>query len=49
MTNDDTIIKEGGLELRIETTKFWLKKAQLGKDGRFHITGVMGPDEYHEA
>ncbi|MFZ2577850.1 MAG: glycosyl hydrolase family 65 protein [Lactococcus hircilactis] len=49
LTNDNTILKEGGLELLIETTKFWLNKAQLGKDGRFHITGVMGPDEYHEA
>ncbi len=28
---------------------FWLNKAELGDDGRYHIDGVMGPDEYHEA
>ncbi|MQW24068.1 MULTISPECIES: glycosyl hydrolase family 65 protein [unclassified Lactococcus] len=48
-TGDETILDEGGLELLLETTKFWINKAEKGKDGRYHIEGVMGPDEYHEA
>lgn len=49
LTGDTSILDDGGLELLLETTKFWLNKAELGEDGRYHIAGVMGPDEYHEA
>lgn len=49
LTDDESILTDGGLDLLIETTKFWLNKAELGSDGRYHIAGVMGPDEYHEA
>lgn len=49
LTGDTSILDDGGLELLLETTKFWLNKAELGDDGRYHIAGVMGPDEYHEA
>lgn len=49
LTGDLSILHEGGLELLLETTKFWLNKVVLGEDGRYHISGVMGPDEYHEA
>lgn len=49
LTEDESILTDGGLDLIIETTKFWLNKAELGDDGRYHIDGVMGPDEYHEA
>ncbi|MQW23359.1 glycosyl hydrolase family 65 protein [Lactococcus sp. dk101] len=49
LTGDTSILEEGGLDLLVETTKFWLNKATLGQDGRYHIAGVMGPDEYHEA
>ena len=48
-TDDESILTDGGLDLLIETTKFWLNKAELGSDSRYHIAGVMGPDEYHEA
>ncbi|MFV0555769.1 MAG: glycoside hydrolase family 65 protein [Lactovum sp.] len=48
-TGDDSILNEGGLELLLETTKFWLNKVEIGENGRYHIDGVMGPDEYHEA
>ena len=46
LTEDESILTDGGLDLIIETTKFWLNKAELGDDGRYHIDGVMGPDEY---
>lgn len=49
VTNDVSILSEGGLDLLLETTRFWLNKAKLGSDERYHIAGVMGPDEYHEA
>lgn len=28
--------------------RFWASRAQLEADGRHHIRGVIGPDEYHE-
>ncbi len=49
VTQDFSVMDEGGLEVLIETTKFWLNKVRLGADGRYHLSGVMGPDEYHEA
>lgn len=49
ITGDMTLLAEGGLELLLETTKFWLNKAEQDATGRYHIKGVMGPDEYHEA
>lgn len=49
LTDDESILTDGGLDLLIETTKFWLNKAELGSDSRYHIAGVIGPDEYHEA
>ncbi|MFL2044508.1 glycosyl hydrolase family 65 protein [Weissella hellenica] len=49
MTGDDSILREGGLDVVVETSKFWLNKAQLEEDNRYHIAGVMGPDEFHEA
>lgn len=49
ITGDMSLLREGGLELLMETTKFWLNKAEKDLEGRYHIAGVMGPDEYHEA
>jgi len=49
ITGDTSLLREGGLELLMETTKFWLNKAEKDSEGRYHIAGVMGPDEYHEA
>lgn len=49
LTADVSILNDGGLDVLFEISKFWLNKAKLGADGRYHITGVMGPDEYHEA
>ncbi|MDR0297916.1 MAG: glycoside hydrolase family 65 protein [Streptococcaceae bacterium] len=50
LTGDFSLLNEGGLEVLLETTKFWLNKTEFSEeDGRYHISGVMGPDEYHEA
>ncbi len=46
-TGDDGILREGGAEVLVETARMW---AGLGfhsqTDGKFHIHGVTGPDEY---
>jgi trehalose 6-phosphate phosphorylase len=49
LTGDYSLLQDGGLEILLETSKFWLNKVELGEDGRYHLAGVMGPDEYHEA
>jgi beta-phosphoglucomutase family hydrolase len=35
-------------QLLTETARYWASRARLDADGRAHIDGVMGPDEYHE-
>ena len=34
--------------LLLETARYWASRCRLDKDGRAHIDGVIGPDEYHE-
>ncbi|MFC2099251.1 glycoside hydrolase family 65 protein [Candidatus Bipolaricaulota bacterium] len=48
-TNDRMFLAEYGAELLAEIARFWASMANEGKDGRFEIVGVMGPDEFHEA
>ncbi len=45
MTGDRRLLWEIGVEMAVETARMW---ADLGfyRDGRFHIHGVTGPDEY---
>jgi trehalose/maltose hydrolase-like predicted phosphorylase len=35
-------------ELFVETARYWASRVRLDQDGRAHIYGVIGPDEYHE-
>ena len=37
-----------GLTLLVETARYWASRIRLDEDGRGHIEGVIGPDEYHE-
>jgi len=46
-SGDDGFLLEAGAEILIETARFWASRVDEGEDGRFHIRGVMGPDEYH--
>lgn len=49
-TGDTSILKEGGAETYLEIVRFWASIASYSKeDERYHISGVMGPDEFHEA
>jgi kojibiose phosphorylase len=47
-TGEDRFLLEAGAEILIETARFWASRAKREEDGRFHIGGVIGPDEYHE-
>ena len=47
-TQDDDFILAAGAEILLETARFWASCAVREKDGRFHIRGIIGPDEYHE-
>ena len=37
-----------GVEVIVETARFWASRAKVEDDGRAHIRQVIGPDEYHE-
>ncbi|MFP4373593.1 MAG: HAD family hydrolase [Spirochaetaceae bacterium] len=48
-TDDREFMREYGLEMLLEICRFWASKARFDEsDRRYHITGVMGPDEFHE-
>ena len=47
-TGDDVFMADMGVEIMLETARFWASRTELGDDGRRHIRGVVGPDEYHE-
>lgn len=47
-TRDVGFLLEAGAEIVLETARFWASRATLEEDGRYHIRGVIGPDEYHE-
>lgn len=46
-TNDYNILYQGGLEMLIEITSFYLSYAQF-YNNQYHLNDVLGPDEYHE-
>jgi alpha,alpha-trehalose phosphorylase len=46
VTGDDAFVVDCGLELLAETARLWHRVAHRGDDGRYHIDGVTGPDEY---
>jgi trehalose/maltose hydrolase-like predicted phosphorylase len=47
-TGDEAFLLDAGAEILLETARFWSSRARLEADGRGHIRGVIGPDEYHE-
>ncbi|NIH07128.1 glycoside hydrolase family 65 protein [Providencia rettgeri] len=48
-THDHVFMEDYGLELLKEIAEFWVSMCQWDKKAqRFHISGVMGPDEFHE-
>ena len=47
-TGDDDFMRTAGAEIILETARFWASRATPEADGKCHIRGVIGPDEYHE-
>ena len=48
-TGDLDFLEAFGAEMFFEICRFWADKARWDPEtGRFHIDGVMGPDEFHE-
>ncbi|MGI8880086.1 MAG: glycoside hydrolase family 65 protein [Jatrophihabitans sp.] len=45
-TGDEDFERECGLPLLVETARLWMSLGYHGRDGKFHIDGVTGPDEY---
>ena len=48
LTGDAQFLNSGALAMLLEISKFWLNRAQDDGSGRYDISGVMGPDEFHE-
>ncbi len=49
VTNDLDFMEESGAELYLEICRFWASKSQKDKSsGRYSISKIMGPDEFHE-
>jgi trehalose/maltose hydrolase-like predicted phosphorylase len=38
----------GGLDLVLDTARYWPGRMRTDDHGRAHLDGVIGPDEYHE-
>ena len=47
-TGDEAFAAGPGRDLFVETARYWASRVRYGRDGRAHIYGVIGPDEYHE-
>lgn len=45
-TGDDAFLDGPGAEILFDTARFWVSRAVRGPR-RYHIRGVVGPDEYH--
>src|SRR3989440_253701 len=45
-TQDDEFAREVGVELLVGTARLWMSLGATNPEGRFHIDGVTGPDEY---
>jgi trehalose/maltose hydrolase-like predicted phosphorylase len=45
----DTSFEPKANELLMETARYWASRVRMDSEGRAHIYGVIGPDEYHEA
>lgn len=45
-TGDYEFVYKYGMEMMIETARYWLGRVDRNKDGYYELLGVMGPDEY---
>jgi len=48
-TGDTQFARGPGLQLFVESARYWASRVRVERDGSAHIDGVIGPDEYHES
>jgi trehalose/maltose hydrolase-like predicted phosphorylase len=46
-TGDAAFAAGPGRDLIVETARYWASRVRRDREGRAHIYGVIGPDEYH--
>ncbi len=46
VTGDETLERDAGLEVLVETARLWLSIGHHDREGGWHLDGVTGPDEY---
>jgi Glycosyl hydrolase family 65 central catalytic domain len=46
-TGDHAFAAAEGRELIVQTARWWAARIERDPDGRGHVRGVIGPDEYH--
>ncbi|MBD3209576.1 beta-phosphoglucomutase family hydrolase [Candidatus Woesearchaeota archaeon] len=48
-TDDAAFLNDYAAEVMVEIARFWTSMATYdAKDKKYHVSGVMGPDEFHE-
>ena len=47
-SGDEGFARGPGLDLLVETARYWRSRARFDHDRHAHLYGVIGPDEYHE-
>jgi trehalose/maltose hydrolase-like predicted phosphorylase len=47
-SGDAALLDGPGGDLLVEGARYWASRIRLDPEGRGHLDGVMGPDEYHE-
>ena len=47
-TGDHTLMTDYGAEILFETSRFWASRLEATPDGRYALSRVVGPDEFHE-
>ena len=47
-SGDQEFADGAGKLLLVETARYWASRIRIDADGKGHIEGVIGPDEYHE-
>lgn len=45
-TGDYDFMAHYGIEILLETSRFWVDRVNVDQDGVYHLINVMGPDEY---
>jgi trehalose/maltose hydrolase-like predicted phosphorylase len=47
-TGDQAFLAGPGRTLVLEAARYWASRVRVDPEGRGHLFGLMGPDEYHE-